>query len=46
MSDAEFLLVPLFGEFIAIEDLAVTTVDLDWGTALDVYRHVILFSSQ
>ena len=43
---AELLLVPTLGEVITVVDLAVTTVDLDGGSTLDVSGHVELLLTE
>ena len=46
MSHTEVLHVPALGEVVTVEDLAVATVNLDRGSALDVLGHVVLFCSK
>ena len=46
LADTERLLVPLLGELVTIEDLAVTAVDLDGGTTSDILGHVVLLSAE
>ena len=46
LSDSELSLIPLLCKVIAVENLAVTTVDLDGCAAADVFWHVVLFSTE
>ena len=46
LTDSESLGVPLLGEVITVEDLAVTAVDLDGSATSDILGHVVLFSTE
>ena len=46
LNDAELTLIPLLGEIVAVEDLAVTTVDFDGSAAVDVSGHVVFFCAE
>jgi len=46
LGNAELSLIPLLGEVIAVKDSAVTSIDLNWGAASDVCRHVVLLSAE
>ena len=38
--------IPLLGEVITVKDSAVTSINLNWGTTLNVFRHVVFLSAE